>query len=125
MFNPNASEIDIQAALKKSQSLEFINRLPDGIDTLMGNKGERLSGGEKQRIALARALVSNPSVLILDEATSALDDDNERGILETIKTLRNSITIVIIAHRHSTVESADFVINVKDGGSVNIIENNR
>lgn len=122
-FNPDATDADIYNALKKSQAIGFIDKLPDGLDTLMGNKGMRLSGGEKQRIALARALVKNPSVIILDEATSALDNDNERNIQETIQSLKDSVTIVIIAHRKSTIESADTIINVKNGGIISVIDN--
>jgi ABC-type multidrug transport system fused ATPase/permease subunit len=114
-FNPHVSEEEIILALKNSQAFDFVQKLPDGLDTLMGNKGIRLSGGEKQRIALARVLVSSPSILILDEATSALDNENDRKIQEIIQSLKQSMTIVIVAHRISTIESADHVMNVKNG----------
>ncbi len=121
-FNPDSSDKDIMEALEKSQALDFVRKLPEGLDTLMGNKGIRLSGGEKQRIALARALVNRPSMLILDEATSALDAKNESGIMETIKSLKDSVTVIVIAHRQSTVADADFIIDVKDNGTIDIID---
>lgn len=123
-FNPGATDEEIITALEKSQALDFINKLPDGVDTLMGNKGARLSGGEKQRIALARAIVRKPSVLVLDEATSALDDENEKSIQKTIQSLKESVTIVIIAHRKSTIENADCVINVENGGNIQVCQKN-
>ena len=122
-FNPEATEAEILLALEKSQAMGFINKLPDGLDTLMGHKGIRLSGGEKQRIVLARALVRGPSILILDEATSALDSENERNIQETIQSLKESMTIVSIAHRQSSIDSADYVINIKNGGQIEVVEN--
>ena len=122
-FNPGASDEDILESLEKSKAMEFVRKLPDGIDTMMGNKGTRLSGGEKQRIALARALVSHPSILILDEATSSLDRENESGIMETILSLRDSVTVIVIAHRESTVAGADFILEVGENGAVAMIDN--
>ncbi len=121
-FNPNATDKEILLALEKAQALDFIKKLPNGLDTFMGNKGTRLSGGEKQRIVLARALVRNPSILILDEATSALDNENEKSIQETLQSLKKSVTIVVIAHRQSTINAADYVINVEDGGAISITD---
>jgi ATP-binding cassette subfamily C protein len=124
-FNPSTSDGDIIEALEKAQALGFINKLPEGLDTMMGNKGIRLSGGEKQRIALGRALVSRPSVLILDEATSSLDRENEGNILEILKSLKDSVTVIVIAHRDSTVAEADYIIDVSVNGTVDIRENKR
>jgi ATP-binding cassette subfamily C protein len=124
-FNPGATEEEIFMALEKSQALSFVHKLPEGLDTLMGHKGVRLSGGEKQRIVLARALVRNPSVLILDEATSALDHENERNIQETIQSLKESMTIVSIAHRQSTIDGADYVIQLNNDGILEVSENNK
>lgn len=123
-FNPGASDDEIFAALEKAQALAFVSKLPDGLDTLMGNKGARLSGGEKQRIVLARVLTSRPSVLILDEATSALDNENERNIQKTIQSLKDSMTIVNIAHRQSTIDGADHVIHIQNNGEI-VVENNQ
>ena len=122
-FHPNATEEEIFSALEKSQAIDFIKKLPEGIDTLMGNKGTRLSGGEQQRIALARALVSCPNVLILDEATSSLDNENEQGIQQILQSLKRNVTILIIAHKQTTINSADFVINIKENGLINITRN--
>ena len=110
-FNPKVTDDEIYKALKESQAYDFVKKLPDGIDTLMGNKGVRLSGGEKQRIVLARVLARRPSILILDEATSALDKENEENIQKIIKSLSDNLTVIVISHRQSSVENADYVIN--------------
>jgi ATP-binding cassette, subfamily C, bacterial len=94
---------------------EFVRRLPRGLDTLVGERGVKLSGGERQRIALARALARKPDVLILDEATSALDAANERRIRDALARLHGSMTIIIIAHRMSTIEHADHVVVMRGG----------
>jgi len=117
LFTPNASEKDIQWAIKTSHLEEVIDNLPDGLETLVGENGVRFSGGQKQRIALARALVSNPELLVLDEATSALDNESERFIQEALESIRHSMTIVVIAHRLSTVRKAD-KIYVLEAGSL-------
>ncbi len=96
---------------------DLIDTLPDGLDTMMGEDGVRLSGGQKQRLALARALVGNPSVLLLDEATSALDTRSERVIKETIEELSHQFTIIVVAHRLSTVRKAD-KIHVLEAGRI-------
>jgi len=89
--------------------------LPDGLDTVVGDRGVRLSGGERQRIALARALLYRPSILILDEATSALDTEHERRIQQAIEALHGELTIVVIAHRLSTVRHADQIAVMENG----------
>lgn len=113
-FNPGISDEDILVALEKAQALEFVEKLPEGLNTLMGNKGIRLSGGEKQRIVLARVLSRRPSILILDEATSALDKENEKSIQEIIKSLKEDITVIVISHRESSVDNAEYVIDVNE-----------
>lgn len=95
----------------------FVRRLPDGLDTLVGDRGVRLSGGERQRVVLARALLRRPRLLLLDEATSALDAEAERAVQELLAGLRGELTLVVIAHRLSTVRDADHVV-VLDGGAV-------
>ncbi|MXO90978.1 ABC transporter ATP-binding protein [Pontixanthobacter aquaemixtae] len=110
----SASEDDLEAALKKA-SAEFVYALPEGIETIVGDAGQRLSGGEKQRIALARALLQKPQLLILDEATSALDLANEARIREMIETLHAELTVVIIGHRLPALENADQLIVLESG----------
>jgi ABC-type multidrug transport system fused ATPase/permease subunit len=100
-------------------ALDFIDELDNGIDTILGERGVRLSGGQAQRVAIARALYSEPELIIFDEATSSLDIKNEKAIHDTILTLREKVTMVIIAHRLSTVESCDSVIWL-DKGSVRV-----
>ena len=94
---------------------DFVQGLPDGYDTPVGERGARLSGGQRQRIGIARALYTDPDILIFDEATSALDNLTERAIMEAITTLGHSKTIVVIAHRLSTVRNCDLVFLLNDG----------
>lgn len=101
------TEGDLWEALKAAAADDFVARLPQGLDTVIGDRGVRLSGGERQRLALARALLSKPQLLILDEATSALDHGNEEKIREALERLKGKLTIVIIAHRETTIEHAD------------------
>ena len=112
---PGASDAELQRALEQAAADDFVARLPDGLDTVVGDRGSRLSGGERQRIALARALLRRPSVLVLDEATSAVDAENERKIHEAIDALHQQLTIVLIAHRLSTIRSADRIYVLEDG----------
>jgi len=101
--------------VKEAQLDEFINSLPEGLDTSIGERGIRISGGQRQRIGIARALYGDPEVLILDEATSALDNDTESAIMESINRLHGLKTLVIIAHRLQTIEKCDEVYRVNDG----------
>ena len=115
LSQPNANEEDIIEALKLASAYEFVSKLPEGIDTFIGDRGVKLSGGERQRLALARALLRKPSLLILDEATSNLDSENEKKILKAIDDLHGEITILIIAHRLSTIKNADYIYLIDDG----------
>jgi len=112
---PAATEQDLRAALRASAAEEFVDHLPSGLDTLVGDRGVRLSGGERQRLTMARALLGQPSILILDEATSSLDTENERLIQEAIHRLHGELTVVVIAHRLSTVRKADSIIVLNQG----------
>lgn len=114
----SGSDIDdaaIWAALEAASAKDFISRLPEGLDTIVGDRGIRLSGGERQRIALARGLLRRPRLLILDEATSALDWENQQLIAKSIEALRGTMTVITIAHRPSMIAFADWVVTVEDG----------
>ena len=107
-------------ALKLANAYEFVSKLDDGINTILNEFGTNLSGGQRQRIAIARALYQNPQILIFDEATSALDNESEKEITKAINNLRNKKIIFVIAHRLSTVESADKIALLCDGRIVDI-----
>ncbi len=113
---PDATEADLRVALRAAAAEQFVDRLPNGLDTLVGDRGVRLSGGERQRLALARALLRKPTLLVLDEATSSLDPQNERLVQDAIERLHGELTIVVIAHRLSTVRFADRIVVLKEGG---------
>ena len=93
----------------------FARNLPDGLDTVLGDSGLRLSGGERQRVAIARALLRAPAVLVLDEATSSLDDATETAVLELLSDLAPSVTVLVIAHRRSTIDAAHHIVRLSDG----------
>ena len=93
----------------------FIDILPDGFNTFVGDRGIRLSGGQRQRIGIARALYNDPEILILDEATSALDNDTESAVMSAINDLHGKKTLLIIAHRLTTIRQADYIYEVKGG----------
>jgi len=118
LMEPDASDDKLWNALELACAADVVRRLPQGLDTEIGDKGVRLSGGEKQRLVLARALLREPSVLILDEATSALDTETERRVQETLERLRERIAVIVIAHRLSTIRKADQVIVVDQGAIV-------
>ncbi len=105
----------VRAALKMARLTELIAELPDGIDTQIGERGMRLSGGQRQRIGIARALYTNPSILVFDEATSALDNETEEAIMESINSLRGQKTMIMIAHRLTTVKDCDIIYKVENG----------
>ena len=115
LAQPKANEKDINEALKLASAYEFVSKLPEGLNTFIGDRGVKLSGGERQRLALARALLKKPSLLILDEATSNLDSENEKRILKAIDDLHGEITILIIAHRLSTIKNADYIYLIDEG----------
>ncbi|MGH7080472.1 MAG: ATP-binding cassette domain-containing protein, partial [Acetobacteraceae bacterium] len=112
---PGASEAEIEAAARLAQIHDFVRRLPEGYATRVGERGLKLSGGEKQRVAIARTLLRNPRILILDEATSALDTGTEREIATALSGLERGRTTLIIAHRLSTVVAADEILVLEAG----------
>ncbi|MFT7835378.1 ABC transporter ATP-binding protein [Saccharothrix sp. BKS2] len=105
----------LRRALADANALEFIDRLPDGLDTVVGERGARLSGGQKQRLAIARALVRDPRVLVLDEATSALDNRSEGLVRQALARLVRGRTVFVVAHRLSTIRNADRIVVMDDG----------
>ena len=115
--NPDATEEDILRIAKAAQIHDFINSLPDGYDTIVGERGLKLSGGEKQRVGIARTLLKDPPILLLDEATSALDTETEREIQKSLAAMGEGRTVITIAHRLSTIADADRIV-VLVGGSI-------
>ena len=113
--NAHATDAEIWDALERANIAELVRALPDGLETVAGDRGTRFSGGERQRFALARALLRKPQLLILDEATSALDWENQRMIVAAITALRGELTILTIAHRPSLVSFADHVVALENG----------
>ena len=114
-FHPDAMDEDIVESLKQAQAWDFVEKLEQGLDTVIGDKGVRLSGGQRQRIVLARVLLGKPKLIILDEATSALDYESENAVRDTIHTLKDRCTVLIIAHRLATIRGADYAIVLEDG----------
>jgi len=112
---PGASEEDVIQAAKLAQVHDFVMRLPDGYRTRVGERGLKLSGGEKQRVAIARTILKNPRILVLDEATSALDTRTEQEIQAALRQISANRTTLVIAHRLSTVVDADEIIVLQDG----------
>ncbi|MCR5742660.1 MAG: ABC transporter ATP-binding protein/permease [Lachnospiraceae bacterium] len=113
--NPNASHEEVVAAARKACCHDFIEALPDGYNTVIGEGGATLSGGEKQRISIARAIMKDSPVIILDEATANVDPENEKDLTEAIESLTKNKTIIMIAHRLKTVRNADNIIVIADG----------
>lgn len=111
----DADEEAVRAALRDANALEFVDRLPQGLDTLVGEHGARLSGGQRQRLAIARALIRDPRVLVLDEATSALDTRSEALVQQALARLLRGRTTFVVAHRLSTVRGADRIVVMGEG----------
>ena len=112
---PDATESELRAAIEAANIADFIDALPDGLSTRVGERGYRLSGGEKQRVAIARVILKNPSILILDEATSHLDARSEALVQQALERIMEDRTSLVIAHRLSTVLGADKIVVVDQG----------
>ena len=112
---PDATEEEMIAAAKKARCHDFIMALPQGYDTVVGEGGGTLSGGEKQRLSIARAILKNAPIIILDEATASIDPENEHLIQQAISALTQGKTVITIAHRLATIEQADQILVIDDG----------
>jgi ABC-type multidrug transport system fused ATPase/permease subunit len=109
------SDAALREILERAHCHDFVDALPDGVDALIGERAVRLSGGQRQRLALARALANRPSLLLLDEPTSALDSVSEQAIQQTLRDLHGKVTIIVVAHRLSTIVDADRILVLESG----------
>lgn len=112
---PNATDEELQSALDIANATEFVRLLPNGIDTNIGDSGNKLSGGQKQRLSIARAVLKNPPIMILDEATSALDTESEKFVQVALENMMQNRTSIVIAHRLSTIQNADLIVVLNQG----------
>jgi ATP-binding cassette subfamily C protein len=109
------SELQVENALRRAGAWEFVSKLPEGIDTRVGERGALLSGGQRQRIAIARALVHEPALLVLDEATTALDPETERSVWNSMVDLRGQVTVLAVSHQTALAQIADRIYRIEDG----------
>src|SRR6185503_603211 len=116
----DATDAEVVAAARAANADDFIGALPDGYDTVVGDRGSRLSGGQRQRVAIARAILKDPRILLLDEATSSLDNESERLVQDALDRLKVGRTTIIVAHRLSTIRSADRIAVLDDGWLVEL-----
>jgi len=115
---PSATDEDLRAAMRTASATEFVDELPQGMDTVVGERGQKLSGGQRQRLSIARAVLKDPPILILDEATSSVDNETEVAIQRALEQISVGRTTIVIAHRLSTVRHADHILVLEDGGVV-------
>jgi ATP-binding cassette subfamily B protein len=113
--NPNADEAEFQQAIALADLEKLIQDLPDGLDTIVGERGLKLSGGEVQRVAIARAILKNPKIIVFDEATSSLDSETESAVMQAIHQVTENVTSLMIAHRLSTIVDADRIYVLEKG----------
>lgn len=118
--NDKISDAKVWSALEDAQLKEFVESLPFGLDTMVGERGVKFSGGQRQRVAIARALYENPDILVLDEATSALDNETETAVMESIDALHGSKTLIIVAHRLTTIRNCDRIYEICDGSALEV-----
>ena len=112
---PDATEAEIRDVVERARLAAFVDGLPDGLDTMVGERGLKLSGGEKQRVGVARAILKNPAILVLDEATSALDSQTEKDVQVALAEAARGRTTIAVAHRLSTIAGADRILVLDDG----------
>ena len=112
------SDEKVWCALQKASLDRFVESLPNKLDTIVGERGVKFSGGQRQRVAIARALYYEPEILILDEATAALDNETETAVLESIESLQGSVTIIIVAHRLTTIRNCDKIFEITNGVAI-------
>ena len=112
---PDATEQEVLKALEVANAWEFVKDLPQGIETNIGDSGNKLSGGQKQRLSIARAVLKNPPIMVLDEATSALDTESERLVQDALENMMKNRTSIVIAHRLSTIQNADLIVVMQKG----------
>jgi ATP-binding cassette subfamily C protein len=122
--DPDLTPGDAERALQAAGAWEFVSRLPEGLETVVGERGGKLSGGQRQRIVIARALVNRPRLLILDEATSALDPESEDAVRQSMEALKGQLTILAITHNRAMVSAADRVYQMGEG-SAELLEGER
>ncbi len=122
--NPKATREQVMQAIKFAQLDKIVSRFPNKEDTIVGERGIKLSGGEKQRVSIARAILANKKVLVLDEATSALDSETEHEIQKDLQKLMEGRTSIVIAHRLSTIMNADIIVVIKEGKIVQMGKHN-
>ena len=115
MRDANATDEEVRQAVRRARLDALVARLPEGLDTPVGERGTRLSGGEKQRIAIARALLQQPLLVILDEATSAVDVEIEREVLQAVDELFSDRTRLVISHRQSALDNCNFLLAIEEG----------